>query len=70
MQIRIKQVTELLLQFPQAGTRTSDPLIRRIATVPYPYVIFYEVADRDVIIHAVRHGAGDPSAMPGSGGRG
>jgi hypothetical protein len=28
---------------------------------PYPYLIFYEVAGTDVIIHAVRHAARNPN---------
>ena len=67
VQARIKQITEFLLQFPRAGTPTDDPVIRRIVTMPYPYLIFYEVSGEDVIIHAVGHGARDPSGMPGSG---
>ena len=40
---------------------TDDPTVRRITTTPYPYLIFYEVADAEIVIHAVRHGARDPS---------
>jgi len=32
---------------------------------PYPYLIFYEVTETEIVIHAVRHGARDPSSMPG-----
>lgn len=31
---RIQAVTALLLKYPQVGTATSDPVIRRIATTP------------------------------------
>lgn len=54
-------VVDLLLQYPLAGAATDDPIIRRITTTPYPYLIFYEAADSEIIIHAVRHGARDPS---------
>jgi plasmid stabilization system protein ParE len=40
---------------------TDDSTIRRITTTPYPYLIFYEAADAEIIIHAVRHGARDAS---------
>ena len=57
---RIRAVTELLLQYPQAGTVTEDRTIRRMTTRPYPYLIFYEATDVEIIIHAVRHSARDP----------
>ncbi len=63
---RIKAVTDLLLQHPHIGRRTDDPTIRRMPTTPYPYLIFYEVTETEVIIHAIRHGSRDPSHMPGS----
>jgi toxin ParE1/3/4 len=66
VQARIKAVTELLLRHPRIGAQTQDPSIRRIAASPYPYLVFYEVADGEIIVHAVRHGARDPSGMPGT----
>ena len=47
----------LLLQFPMIGTKTDDPTLRRMTVSPYPYLIFYEAAADEIIIHAVRHGA-------------
>ena len=38
--------------------------MRRIAVTPYPYLIFYEPTDDEVIVVGVRHGARDPSSMP------
>lgn len=63
---RIQIVIGLLLLHPHIGTQTDDPSIRRINTSPYPYLIFYEVAGEEIIIHAVRHGARDPSSLPGT----
>jgi len=63
---RIRAVTDLLLRYPLAGAATDDPTIRRMTTTPYPYLIFYEATDDEIIIHAVRHGARDPSDNPGS----
>lgn len=68
VQRRIKAVIELLRLHPGIGRRTDDPAIRRMATAPYPYLIFYEATDTDVIVHAVRHMARDPAGMPGAGG--
>jgi toxin ParE1/3/4 len=33
-----------------------------MTTIPYPYLIFYEATDAEIIVHVVRHGARDPSA--------
>jgi toxin ParE1/3/4 len=63
---RIGTVINLLLSHPQIGRRTEDPTIRRVNASPYPYLIFYEVTGDELIIHAVRHGARNPSSMPGS----
>jgi toxin ParE1/3/4 len=63
---RIQTVINLLLSYPRIGVQTEDPAIRRINTSPYPYLIFYEPTEGEIIIHAVRHGARDPSSMPGS----
>ena len=64
---RIQLIVDLLLSHPHIGTRTDDPAIRRVNASPYPYLVFYELVDDEIIIHAVRHGARDPSSMPGSG---
>jgi toxin ParE1/3/4 len=37
-----------------------------MTVTPYPYLVFYEATDAEIIIHAVRHAARDPSGMPGS----
>ena len=66
VQARIQLLTDLLLLHPRIGRRTSDPAIRRMATPPYSYLIFYEITETEIIIHAVRHAARDPSTMPGS----
>ena len=38
-------MTDLLLRYPQAGAVTEDPMIRRVTTRPYPYLVFYEAID-------------------------
>ncbi|MGO9234022.1 MAG: type II toxin-antitoxin system RelE/ParE family toxin [Methylocella sp.] len=65
VQSRIGAFIGLLAVHPLIGTRTDDPSIRRLPTLPYPYLIFYEVAEEEIIIHAVCHTARDPSSMPG-----
>jgi toxin ParE1/3/4 len=66
VQARIQTIIDLLLLHPHIGTRTDDPVIRRLTTSPYPYMVFYEATESEIIIHAVRHGARDPSGMPGA----
>ena len=68
VQARIKALTDLLLLHPRIGRRTQDPAIRRITTTPYPYLVFYEVTASEIIIHAIRHAARDPSGMTGAPG--
>ena len=66
VQGRIQNVIEILLLHPQIGTRTDDLVIRRMTTPPYPYLVFYEATATEIIIHAIRHAARDPSGMPGA----
>lgn len=66
VQSRIQAIIDLLLRHPHIGARTDDPATRRLTTSPYPYVIFYEATETEIIIHAVRHAARDPSGMPGA----
>lgn len=66
VQKRIRDVINLLLTHPQIGIRTEDLVIRRLTTTPYPFLIFYEIGDEEIVIHAVRHAARDPGGMPGA----
>ncbi|MEX2036000.1 MAG: type II toxin-antitoxin system RelE/ParE family toxin [Xanthobacteraceae bacterium] len=63
---RIETIVNLLLSHPRIGVRTDDPTIRRINALPYPYLIFYEISGDEIVIHAVRHSARNPSDMPGT----
>lgn len=62
---RFEVVLALLLERPLIGRVTDVPHIRRLRVTPFQYLIFYEVAGNDVVVHAVRHAAQDPSSMPG-----
>ncbi len=64
--VRIQVIIDLLLTHPSMGTRTDDPAIRRMTALPYPYLIFYEATEGEIIIHAVRHAARNPAGMPGN----
>ncbi len=66
IQARIQMLIELLSTHPEIGVRTDDPTIRRLTAAPHPYLVFYEVTGSEIIVHAVRHAARNPSSMPGS----
>lgn len=66
VQHRIQSVMDLLQDHPNMGIPTDDPFIRRLSTTPYPYLVFYEVGEGEIIVHAVRHAARNPRSMPGS----
>ena len=60
---RIHTLTNLLRQRPYIGRRIGVQEIRRLPIRPYPYLIFYEPKDDEIIIHRVRHGARNPATM-------
>jgi toxin ParE1/3/4 len=65
VQARIQAITALLLQYPLSGQLTSESGLRRIATPPYPYLVFYEATTEEVIIIGVRHAAREPEPLRG-----
>ncbi len=65
VQRRIQAMTELLLQYPLIGKPTRNGRLRRVLASPYPYLLFYQVTEEDVIIHGVRHTARNPLITPG-----
>ncbi|HZV20548.1 MAG TPA: type II toxin-antitoxin system RelE/ParE family toxin [Hyphomicrobiales bacterium] len=60
VQARIKQIINLIALHPLIGRITDDAEVRRITTSPYPYLIFYEVTDTEIIIRRIRHAARKP----------
>ena len=60
VQARIQALTDLLLLNPHIGRRTNDPAIRRMTTTPYPYLVFYEATETEVIIRAGGRSRGRP----------
>ena len=67
MQARIRAITDLLLHHPRMGALTTDPTIQCITTSPYPYLVFYEVADAEVIINARASWRAQPLGHAGRG---
>lgn len=66
VQSRLRATLSMLADNPGLGRRTSNKRLRRIIATPYPYLVFYEWTDEEVVVIAVRHGARDPSSMPGA----
>ena len=64
VQLRFEKMLTMLLAFPHSGNRTRKDSIYRLATSPYPYLIFYEPTQDEIIVHAVRHDARSPQSMP------
>lgn len=64
VQARIRVIIDLLLRHPHAGQLTSKGRLRRMIVTPYPYVVFYQATEEEIVIHGVRHGARRPETMP------
>lgn len=61
---RLQAVIGFIAQYPQAGTQLNGRGMRRIAAVPFPYLVFYRVQDGQVTIIGVRHAARKMSDLP------
>jgi toxin ParE1/3/4 len=61
---RMQSITTLLIEHPHIGQQTDVAGIRRMLVSPYPYLVFYRVAEDAVIIQRVRHAARNPSGAP------
>ncbi|MEE7457758.1 stabilization protein [Methylorubrum populi] len=66
VQRRIQSAIGLLLLHPLSGHATSLRPMRRIVATPYPYLIFYEATEDEVVILGNRHATRDPASMPGT----
>jgi toxin ParE1/3/4 len=66
---RLNFVAKLLSAQPFSGRRTSlrGGRVRRLAATPFPYVVFYEIGDDEIVVIGIRHSARDPASMPGEG---
>jgi len=63
---RIQALFQLLTQHPYAGQATDLPGVRRLTLSPYPYLIFYRITDREVIIQRMRHTSRLPLSTSGT----
>jgi plasmid stabilization system protein ParE len=56
----IKASIDALASFPEIGRVVDDSQHRRLPVLRYPYVIFYRIAQDDLLILHVRHSARQP----------
>jgi len=61
---RIEGLIGQLADVPEMGESEEMAGIRKLVARPFPYLIFYEVAVDEIIVHHVRHGARRPWAGP------
>ncbi|MRI52403.1 type II toxin-antitoxin system RelE/ParE family toxin [Methylobacterium sp. DB1607] len=66
VQRRIQATIDLLKRHPRIGRATSLLFMRRIVATPYPYLIFYEASEDEIVIIGIRHATQDPKSMPGA----
>jgi len=57
---RIRASIEQLQMFPYSGRSTDDPNMRMFPIVRYPYLVFYEVVEQEIVIHHIRHARRSP----------
>ena len=63
---RLREALDTLAAHPGIGARTSNPRLRRLVLRPFPYLLFYEATEAQVIVIGIRHAARDPGSMPGA----
>jgi plasmid stabilization system protein ParE len=57
---RMLAAVDLIRNHPNAGQKTNRPGTRRMVLIPYPYAIFYRVADTEIVVLRFRHTARKP----------
>jgi addiction module RelE/StbE family toxin len=53
----IRQSIARLVQWPRSARMTDAPGVRRLVVTNYPYVVYYDAADDEVIVLTVLHSA-------------
>lgn len=48
------------MQRPHAGQVAGRKGLRRMVASTYPYLIFYQIREDEIVIHGVRHAARRP----------
>ena len=53
----IQRAIAMLERFPFSGPRTNVDSVRKVVVRRYPYIVYYAVEARDVVILTIQHGA-------------
>ncbi|RST88167.1 type II toxin-antitoxin system RelE/ParE family toxin [Aquibium carbonis] len=61
---RFRRVRTQIGDFPQTGYQTDDPSLRSINLGRYPYLVFFEPFEDNIVIMRIVHGALDPETLP------
>lgn len=64
VQRRLQQMLGGLVDHPRIGPATDLGRVRRLVITPFPYIVYYELAEREIVILGVRHTARQPFSLP------
>lgn len=53
----VETVARRLEQFPRSAAQTEMAGVRAAPVLRFPYLLFYTIEERDVVVHYVRHAA-------------
>jgi plasmid stabilization system protein ParE len=61
---KFREVRQLIGDYPKTGRQTDEPAIRYVNAGRYPYLVFFEIFETQIVIVRIIHGARDPNSMP------
>ena len=61
---KVRGMRATLAAYPNAGRQVDLAGVRVIVVRPFPYLLFYEVRDAEVVVVSIRHASRDPRTMP------
>lgn len=63
----LMETIDRLSDFPFLGRATVEPKVRVLPLTRHPYLVFYSVANNEVVVLHIRHGARAPIDPSGLG---
>ncbi len=61
---RFRRLRTRIGDFPESGRTTDDASLRVVNMGRYPYLVFFERVDTQIVIMRIVHGARDPQTLP------